>query len=239
MAFWTWPTSFPTKNQPSVQTIRPTLRCSRCSSPELSVNAPSQKDTSGPAEGIPGCGTGENPRSWAVPEEKLWWYEYIHFEQLHSQIGFCCAVFFTEQIGQEKWNSLGSFSAFSVFVRFEPMVLEVSKVSWKILGVFRNKWMWVKSWDQGSTKIMFLRLGIQRGKPSLTTQIPALVYQGNHVILGKKPSYPVYCVLQSNYQSLWGSKTGKEIPTRDSMTGNERVSLKHLMWLGCKHKDIG
>ena len=107
MAFWTWPTSFPTKNQPSVQTIRPTLRCSRCSSPELSVNAPSQKDTSGPAEGIPGCGTGENPRSWAVPEEKLWWY--IHFEQLHSQIGFCCAVFYRTH-WPRKMKLIGFFS---------------------------------------------------------------------------------------------------------------------------------
>ena len=197
MAFWTWPTSFPTKNQPSVQTIRPTLRCSRCSSPELSVNAPSQKDTSGPAEGIPGCGTGENPRSWAVPEEKLWWYEYIHFEQLHSQIGFCCAVFFTEQIGQEKWNSLGSFSAFSVFVRFEPMVLEVSKVSWKILGVFRKKWM-VKFWDQGSA---FFDVPQTRNpalcqvwlpKSQHCTRILVKETMSFWVRNHKKPSYPVF-----------------------------------------------
>lgn len=134
-------------------------------------------------------------------------------------------VRFVTQIDQEKWNSLGSFLSFSVFVRFEPMVLEVSKVSLKILGVFRKKWMWVKFWDQGSIFLMFLRLGIQR--PSLThTQIPALVYQdvceGNHVILWFFLNHRILyisCFNQSITLSVFfgGSKTGKEPEQPESL----------------------
>lgn len=175
-----------------------------------------------------------------MPEEKLWWY--IHLEQLHSQIGFCCAVFYGTN-WPRKMKLIGFFSLFF-------SVCEVWAHGFGGLkSVMKNSGSLPQEMDGQILRPGEHKFWCSSEESSAVSQVWPIPksHWCTRIFVKETMSFWVRnrfvsVVFRASIKlskSNWGgSKTGKEIPEPESLHDWQRVSLKPCYWV-LKRKDIG